>query len=110
MSRIVAWALVFALVNVISVCPLLTLRPAQAHSCCPRPPLPCSDSTSNRCLYVLFEKSKAERGFVPWTLAHAAVLPTEHIAAPNRDPLPDCGESPVSDASNSYLLFRVLRI
>ena len=52
MRPILAWALLIALVNVISVCPLLA-QSSPAHACCPQPSMPCSDSTSSHCPYVL---------------------------------------------------------
>jgi len=110
MRPILAWALLIALVNVISVCPLLAQTSA-AHPCCPQPSMPCSDSTASQCPYVLLEKSKAESSVLvlPLALAPAAAVPAEHIGAQSWCAVLSL-ESALRDASDSYLRFRVLLI
>jgi hypothetical protein len=98
-----------ALLNVISVCPLLAQT--TAHACCPQPSMPCSDSSSSHCPYVLLEKSKAESSILAWALALAPALtiPAEHFGAQQWSSSLSL-ESPPQDASDSYLRFRVLLI
>jgi hypothetical protein len=109
--QILAAALVIALLNVISVCPVLAQQNSAAHSCCPQPSVPCSDNSSSHCPYVLLEKSKSEPSVLAWVLAlaPAPATPAERIGA-------QCWSSvlspasPYRDASESYLRFRVLLI
>jgi hypothetical protein len=112
MKRLLAWAMAIALMNVITLCPLLAVGMPASSSCCPHskgPSLPCTESTGRNCPYVLLEKAKSERGlsavdlaavpvsvgaeFHPRELVSARVVPTY-----------------LEDSSGSYLLHRVLRI
>ncbi len=110
MRPILAWALLIALVNVISVCPLLA-QSSPAHACCPQPSMPCSDSTSSHCPYVLLEKSRIEPSILVSVLAlvPAMTVPAEYSDANEWSSLLNL-ESPLRDASDSYLRFRVLLI
>jgi hypothetical protein len=108
-QQILAWALMITLINVISACPLLAQT--TAHSCCPQPSMPCSDSNSSHCPYVLLEKSKAESSILAWAvaLAPAVTIPAEHLGAQQWSSFLRL-ESIPQDASDSYLRFRVLLI
>jgi len=111
MRAVLACALVFSLVNVISVCPMLAHEASQQHSCCPQSPVPCSDNSSGRCPYVLLEKSKAESSILAWALALAPALtiPGEELHA--RQWFFTLNIRPSHrDVSDSYLRFRVLLI
>jgi hypothetical protein len=112
MKQILAYMLSFALLNVISVCPMLAGQVPMAQSCCGHsqgPHLPCSDTTANSCPYVLLEKSKAEVGLAALMLASIPVTAVEPIR-----PVAWFSslnwEERRTDASKSYLRFRVLLI
>ena len=112
MKRLLAWAMVIALINVITLCPLLAVGMPATSSCCPHskgPSLPCTESTGRNCPYVLLEKAKSERfqpavdlAAVPVSVG-AAFHPRELVFAP-------LVPAYFKDSSGSYLLHRVLRI
>jgi hypothetical protein len=112
MQRILAWALVIALINVITLCPLLAAGMPVSSSCCPHskgPSLPCTESTGRNCPYVLLEKAKAESGLaaihlaaVPVSVA-AELHPADWFSTPFVPPF-------FKDSTGSYLRNRVLRI
>jgi hypothetical protein len=104
--------MVFALLNVITVCPMLAHQAIPSQSCCEHSHgqnLPCTDTTPNNCPYVLLEKSQAKFG------AAADLLPTVSANQPEALHPGDWFSSPTvryrrTDASGSYLLIRVLLI
>src|ERR1039457_7601298 len=111
MKRLLAWAMVIALINVITLCPLIAVG-MPAKSCCPHskgPSLPCTESTGRNCPYVLLEKANSERGLPTVDLAAVPVSvgaefhPRELVSAP-------LVPTYFKDSSGSYLLHRVLRI
>jgi hypothetical protein len=108
---LLAWVLTFALVNVITVCPVLAGGMEQS-SCCPHssgPKIPCTESTARNCPYVLLEKAKAEPGLsassfdIVATPAPGELDPLGRLSTPIH---PDY----VTNYSGSYLLLRVLRL
>jgi len=112
MKRLSAWAMVIALINVITLCPLLAAGMPPSSSCCSHskgPSLPCTESTGRNCPYVLLEKAKSERGLPAIDLATvpasvgAEFHPEDWFSA-------SLVPSYFKDASGSYLLHRVLRI
>jgi hypothetical protein len=107
-----AWMMALALLNVITVCPMLARQVPAAHACCEhssRPSVPCSDSTSNACPYSLLEKSQA----APGVLALLAVL-GDGSAAEAKLPALRLSTLPwprrLADSSDTYLLLRALLI
>jgi hypothetical protein len=112
MKRLLAWAMVIALMNVITLCPLLAVGMPASSSCCPHskgPSLPCTESTGRNCPYVLLEKAKAERGFSAFDLAAVPV----NVGAefhPRELVFRALVPTYFKDSSGSYLLHRVLRI
>jgi hypothetical protein len=112
MKRLLAWSMVIALINVITLCPLLASGMPASSSCCPHskgPALPCTESTGRNCPYVLLEKAKSEPGFPAINLEAAAGIdvaelhPTDWFSARG---VPTY----FKDSSGSYLLHRVLRV
>ena len=107
-----AWMMSFALLNVITVCPVLARQVPATHACCEhssRHSVPCTDNTSNACPYSLLEKSQATPGLAAMLLqlgggseaeAKLPVLWLSTLAWPHR----------LADSSDSYLLMRVLLI
>jgi len=104
--------MMIALLNVISVCPLLASSMPETSSCCDHSKghqLPCTESTGHNCPYVLLEKAKGEQ--VQIVFALTAIVTS---AAANFNPryqvssLTHAGY--YKDSSSSYLLLRVLRI
>jgi len=109
---VLAGMLVFALLNVISVCPMLAHQVPVAQSCCEHShgqSLPCTDTTPNNCPYVLLEKSLAKIGLPAWDLGAAPADRVEAIHAVVWFSSPSLS-SRAPDESGSYLLFRVLLI
>ncbi|HYL78651.1 MAG TPA: hypothetical protein VEU96_30950 [Bryobacteraceae bacterium] len=106
------WLLIFALLNVIAVCPVVAGGMSEKSSCCPhssRPQIPCTESTGRNCPYVLLENGKAERSL---SVAGFDVADTPAIAelhAPERLSSLIQPEH-LADSSGSYLLLRVLRL
>lgn len=112
MKHGLAWMMAFALLNVITACPVLAHGIPVSHSCCEHSqgqPLPCTDTASNACPYVLLEKSKVESGLLGLIIPAFSGIVDEPIhpvewfsslASVERR----------ADASSSYLLFRVLLI
>jgi len=112
MTRILAWLMVFALLNVITICPIVASGTHAASPCCPHskgPQIPCTESTANNCPYVLLEKPKSERGVPALVLAAipAAVGAPLHTAS--RLSVPHFAEF-LAHRSDSYLSHRVLRL
>jgi hypothetical protein len=107
-----AGVLVFALTNVISVCPVLAHQVPASQSCCEHSHgqnLPCTDTTPNNCPYVLLEKSLAKIGLPAWDLGaepSGRVEAIHTIVWFSSRTLGGRG----ADVSDSYLLFRVLLI
>ena len=65
----------FALLNVITVCPVLAHQEPASHACCEhssRHSMPCTDNTSNACPYSLLEKSLGKLGLLALLLATAS--------------------------------------
>jgi hypothetical protein len=107
-----AGLLVFALLNVISVCPVLAHQVPAAQSCCEHSHgqnLPCTDTTPNNCPYVLLEKSLAKIGLSAWDVGAAPAGQVEAIRAVVWFSFPSL-LSRAADESGFYLLFRVLLI
>jgi hypothetical protein len=83
---LVTWAMIFALISVIGVCPVVAGGMSAGHSCCPHSTekqIPCTESTARNCPYVLLEKAKAEQ----WVAVAALVAVAAGIIArihPNR--------------------------
>ena len=111
-SQALAWLMSFALLNVITVCPVLARQMPAAHTCCEhssRHSVPCTDNTSNACPYSLLEKSQASPGVLAMLLEPGdgsyaeAKLPVLWLST-----LP--GPQRLADASDIYLLVRVLLI
>lgn len=107
-----AWIMSFALLNVISVCPVLAHQVPVSHSCCERSPVhsvPCTDTTSNTCPYSLLEKSQGKAGLSGLLAAPVATTQVEV----NR-PLLWLSKPPshqhLADLSSTYLFLRVLLI
>jgi hypothetical protein len=112
MKRLLAWAMVIALINVITLCPLLAVGMPASSSCCPHskgPSLPCTESTGRNCPYVLLEKAKAERGLSAVDLAAVPVSVGAEFHAESWLSAP-LVPTYFKDSSGSYLLHRVLRI
>ena len=112
MSQVLAWMMSFALLNVITVCPVLAHLAPVSHACCEhssRHSAPCTDNTSNACPYSLLEKSQAKLAFLALLLAAAcsaraeANRPKVWLSA-----LPWPGHE--TDLSATYLRLRVLLI
>jgi hypothetical protein len=82
--------MIFALVNVIGLCPVIAGGMSPAHSCCPHSTekqIPCTESTARNCPYVLLEKAKSERwvaiaGLVAITMAVVAQVHPRRISSP----------------------------
>ena len=112
MQRLLAWMMSFALLNVISACPMLAHQVPVAQSCCEHSKgrdLPCTDTTPNNCPYILLEKSLGKLGL--WAVL-TGVVSGERVEL-NR-PMgwfssPTWSERQV-DRSGSYLRFGVLLI
>jgi len=80
MSQVLAWMMSFALLNVITVCPVLAHLAPVSHACCEhstRHSVPCTDNTSNACPYSLLEKSQAKLRALALLLAPAASASAE---------------------------------
>ena len=112
MRHWLALMMMFALLNVISVCPMLAGQMQANASCCQHSTdkdLPCTESTPDNCPYVLLEKSTAERAASVLALAAAAACSLAQNDPDLRQEtlLPDL---PSIDRSDSFLVFRVLRI
>jgi hypothetical protein len=112
MKRLLAWSMVIALINVITLCPLLAAGMPASSSCCPHskgPVLPCTESTGRNCPYVLLEKAKSERGLPAINLEMVAAI---HVAElhPTDWFFARSVPSYFKDCSGSYLLHRVLRV
>jgi len=112
MSQVLAWMMSFALLNVITVCPVLAHQVPAGHACCEhstRHSMPCTDNTSNACPYSLLEKSQAKLAFLALLLAPAYGARAEA----NR---PEVWFSALTwpgheaDLSSTYLRLRVLLI
>lgn len=104
--------MVIALINVITLCPLLAAGMPPTSSCCPHskgPSLPCTESTGSNCPYVLLEKAKSERGLSAVELAAVPVSVGAEFHTEDRFSAPVVPPY-FKDASGSYLLYRVLRI
>ena len=111
MKLLLAWVLTFALVNVITVCPVLAGGMEQS-SCCPHstgPKSPCTESTARNCPYVLLEKAKAEPGLSASIFDAVATLVFGDFDPPGRLSSLFHPEY-VADSSGSYLRLRVLRL
>jgi hypothetical protein len=109
---LLAWVLIFALVNVITVCPVLASGMAGKSSCCPHssgPRIPCTESTSRNCPYVLLEKAKSESRLSAISFDVGGALATAELHPPDRFSSLIHPEF-LADLSGSYLLLRVLRI
>lgn len=104
--------LVFALLNVISVCPVIAHQVPAAQSCCEHSHgqgLPCTDTTPHNCPYVLLERSLTKAGFATLGLAAASSTQIEDLRAEAWLSSPNlCGR--LTDSSGSYLLIRSLLI
>jgi hypothetical protein len=112
LARVLSWATVFALLNVISLCPVLAASMPPTSSCCNHSKghqIPCTESSANNCPYVLLEKGKAEQGLDAFALA---VMPTAIAAKIDPQYWFSSPTHPryYKDSSSSYLLLRVLRI
>jgi len=112
MKGALAWMMAFALLNVISVCPVLAHQEPAAQSCCEHSHgqnLPCTGTSPNNCPYMLLEKSLAKHGLAVLFTAPVASAqveanrPTIWLTSPS-------GVDWAADSSGSYLLFRVLLI
>jgi hypothetical protein len=104
--------LVFALANVISICPVLAHQVPAAQSCCEHSHgrnLPCTDTTPNNCPYVLLEKSQAKAALSGLLLPGASIGQIESLCAAGWLSSPSFS-SRQPDSSASYLRFRDLRI
>jgi len=109
--RFLAWAMFFALINVIGVCPVLARRMSPAHSCCrtsKAPAIPCTEQTARNCPYVLLEKAKWETAVIAFALAVVAVRGAE--LAPQRWFPSRIEPAYLADYSGSFLLLRTLRL
>ena len=111
-TQVLARMMVFALLNVITVCPVLARQMPAAHACCEHPSrhsVPCTDNTSSACPYSLLEKSQATPGGMAMLLQlgggseAAAKLPVLWLSTL---PWPHL----LADSSDTYLLVRVLLI
>lgn len=111
-TRVLAWMMSFALLNVITICPVVAHQVPATHACCEHSSqhsVPCTDNTSNACPYSLLEKSQAKLGVLAILLAPTAGAyaeanrPTVWFSA-LAEPLRGL------DLSGSHLLFRVLLI
>jgi hypothetical protein len=103
--------MIFALVNVIGVCPILASGMSAARSCCPHSTekqIPCTESTARNCPYVLLEKAKSEQSVAVAGLVAAAVGIIARIH-PNRLSSLILPRYYVG-SSDSYLLLEVLRV
>jgi len=112
MSQVLAWMMSFALLNVITVCPVLAHQVPAAHACCEhstRHSVPCTDNTSNACPYSLLEKSQVKLAFLGLLLAPACSARAEAnrpevwfsaLTWPGRE----------TDLSSTYLRLRILLI
>src|ERR1700690_735239 len=112
MKRWLAWAMAIALINIITLCPLLAAGMPPSSSCCYQskgPSLPCTESTGRNCPYVLLEKAKSERGLPAVDLAAVCVGVGAEFHAENWFSAPVV-PTYFKDSSGSYLLHRVLRI
>ena len=107
-----AWMMAFALLNVITVCPVLAHQVPATHACCEhsqRNSVPCTDTTPHNCPYLILEKSQAKAGILALLFARVAGTHLERI----RPTVWCCSLSSLSDLENSspiYLQLRVLRI
>jgi hypothetical protein len=102
----------FALLNVISVCPVLAHQVPNAQSCCEHAhgrDLPCTDTTSHNCPYLLLEKSQAKLGLLALLSSMVCHTQAGEIRPATWFSSPTWPQRP-SDASGSYLIFRVLLI
>jgi hypothetical protein len=107
-----AWMMAFALLNVISVCPVLAHQVPAAQSCCEHSPgrdLPCTETTSHNCPYLMLEKSQVKLGVPALFSAPVASTQAEEIRPETRFSSLTWRQ-PRADASGSCLLFRVLLI
>ena len=107
-----ACMLSFALLNVITVCPVLAHQVSAGHACCEhssRHTMPCTDNTSNACPYSLLEKSLAKVGLLALLLA-----PSAGARAEVNRPIVWLSTLPwprfQADLSGTYLRLRVLLI
>src|SRR5579862_3406748 len=104
--------MVFALLNVITVCPVLAHQAEPSQSCCEHwhgEKLPCTDTTPHNCPYVLLEKSQGKIAAWVYLLTGGLSPIAEALGAGDRF------SSPIrtghrTDFSRSYLLFRNLLI
>jgi hypothetical protein len=112
MQYALAWLMAFALLNVISVCPVLAHQVPVAQSCCEHAhgrDLPCTETTSHNCPYLLLEKSQAKLGLLALFYAMASATQAEQIRPVIWFSSPTWPQRR-ADASGSYLRFRVLLI
>jgi len=113
MTRILAWSMTFALLSVITFCPLTASETHATSSCCPHhskgPQIPCTESTANNCPYVLLEKAKSERGLPALVLAAIPTAVGAPLQTASRLPVLHASQF-LADRSDSYLSHRVLRL
>ena len=112
MRRFLPWAMIFALLNVIGLCPALAAGSHEKSSCCQhrqQPQLPCTDGAGNHCPYSLLEKSKSEPGFHGLHLI-AVTLPSSAGVHAGIGFLAPSPIARLSDQTATYLLLRVLRL
>lgn len=112
LSQILAYMMSFALLNVITVCPVPAHQVPVGHTCCEhssRHSMPCTDNTSNACPYSLLEKSQAKLSVLALLLTPAPSARAEAnrpivwfsaLAGPRYE----------VDLSTTYLRLRVLLI
>jgi hypothetical protein len=112
MRSALAWMMSFALLNVISACPVLAHQVPTGHACCEHSrgrDLPCTETSSNNCPYVLLEKSQGKAGVLTLLLATVSSAQREAIRPVTWFTSPNWAER-LLDFSGSYLAFRVLLI
>jgi len=110
MKATACWAMIFALLNVITICPLAAQSMPASSSCCSHSKgheIPCTDSTAKNCPYVLLEKAKSERTLAAVPLS-AVIVNTVEFHPQHFEPSPIVSQY-YPDSSESYLLHRVLR-
>ncbi len=104
--------MLFALINVIGICPLVASTMPASSSCCPHskgPQIPCTESSSHNCPYVLLEKAKSERGLAATSLVAIPATVGAQVHPISRFLAPIVSQY-LQDSSGSYLIHRVLRI
>jgi len=111
-KSILSWGMIFAVINVITLCPLAAQMAPASSSCCSHSKgheIPCTESTSRNCPYVLLEKAKSERGLAAFTIAGIATVLSAEFHPQSSASWPIKSEY-YPDSSESYLSFRVLRL